>query len=879
MTDRGRDRVVLGVCALVVVLLQWTRRDWFIDDAAICFAYARNLVDGWGFVAVPGGERIEGVSDPTWMALLVLFQALGLDGFRVAKPLALACSLGVLPLVLRLAREALPDPRSPAAWFAPFAAAVSAQLAIWSASGLENGLWCLLLAAALLVTPRSAREGRFLGAGALWLLLALTRPEGVVYGAIGGAWYLVGARRAGQRWIRNGAGLAATILVPFALVAAARLWYFAWPLPNTYYAKLETRALGGWAWNARGFDQIREWAGRLWTGWYFPVDLLGLVGTTGRSARIALVVLGVLALLLCWPGPDVVRALWLWPDLPEPPRLYVHVRTGLLVAAGVLMPLLARERRGFETLGLCWHCGVFSLLFSASSGGDWMGAYRWMSLLVPNLAVLLAVGIHEVAEVVSARLPDPEPRRAGWSGAGWLAAALLLLGLVPPNLSQLRDHALYNTNETPAMVRMRVIFTQSVARRTFYEGRVANLDMDMGAHLWWAPEYTELDMAGLVDVSMAHHWYDQRPFYEEYVFEEHPPTFAHVHGGWANETGFKTYDAWKEQMVELPPYEDLPGMPPHPGAWANRALFEAETWTGASGRRAGFTGGLVLEGLEVPVGAAAPGDELYVELGLRPLWRRDGDFTVVLFLADAAGVVKASAAVPRGMGLLPVRRWREGRITVERHAVPLPADLPEGTYDLGLLLLGPDGAPWRPGGPESGVGPGLVAGTEGDARLAVGEVRLPAAVRIEPRGSLDARAEATLAEAVALAGSGACEAAERAWILTKRHHPRSRSERWEAAEPTIRPALGACWARDAERRPEAAAASLARAHGWDPRGAELARIGAPVGERLWEAGTAARERRDWEAAYRAFSDLLTFQPWRSWARRYAEEARDHRLGL
>jgi len=41
----------------------------------------------------------------------------------------------------------------------------------------------------------------------------------------------------------------------------------------------------------------------------------------------------------------------------------------------------------------------------------------------------------------------------------------------------------------------------------------------------------------------------------------------------------------------------------------------------------------------------------------------------------------------------------------------------------------------------------------------------------------------------------------------------------------------------------------------------------------------ARARGDWEAAYRLFSDVLRVDATRSFARRYAEEARDHRLGL
>ena len=36
---------------------------------------------------------------------------------------------------------------------------------------------------------------------------------------------------------------------------------------------------------------------------------------------------------------------------------------------------------------------------------------------------------------------------------------------------------------------------------------------------------------------------------------------------------------------------------------------------------------------------------------------------------------------------------------------------------------------------------------------------------------------------------------------------------------------------------------------------------------------------DWEVAYAGYRDVLTVDPTRSWARRWAEEARDCRLGI
>src|SRR5688500_2187538 len=152
-----REYLLLSLCGVLLVLHQAARWDWYIEDAGICFAYARNLATGEGLVPFPGGERIEAYSDPTWVALLALAYALGLDGFAVAKPLGMLFGLGSLWVCWKLARRALLSAdsehqrRHPAgiALVAPLALALNAQFAIWSASGLENALFCFLLAVAI----------------------------------------------------------------------------------------------------------------------------------------------------------------------------------------------------------------------------------------------------------------------------------------------------------------------------------------------------------------------------------------------------------------------------------------------------------------------------------------------------------------------------------------------------------------------------------------------------------------------------------------------------------------------------------------------------------------------------------------------------------
>ena len=69
LDDRGRR----NASALVVLCLLYTAhylaycipQPFYIEDAGISFAYARNLVEGDGLATYAGGPRVEGYSNPT----------------------------------------------------------------------------------------------------------------------------------------------------------------------------------------------------------------------------------------------------------------------------------------------------------------------------------------------------------------------------------------------------------------------------------------------------------------------------------------------------------------------------------------------------------------------------------------------------------------------------------------------------------------------------------------------------------------------------------------------------------------------------------------------------------------------------------------------
>ncbi len=187
-------RLVAAAAALAVAH-QLLFAGWWIDDAAITFSYARNLVNGDGLVPWPGGERVEGYSDPTWLLLIAAGLAVRLDPFVWAKILGAAFGVVTVVLVGRLAGELADEEDVPATSLAPVLLAGSAQFAIWSASGLENGLFGMLLVAGILGLLRELRTGGAPWSALAFLALVWTRPEGAMYAVVALAWSALVALR------------------------------------------------------------------------------------------------------------------------------------------------------------------------------------------------------------------------------------------------------------------------------------------------------------------------------------------------------------------------------------------------------------------------------------------------------------------------------------------------------------------------------------------------------------------------------------------------------------------------------------------------------------------------------------------------------------
>lgn len=989
--------LAVGVICLAVAAAQhqvhfW---HWYIEDAAISFAYARNWAEGHGLVPLPDSERLEGYSNFTWVALLALGQLLGFDSFDSSKVLQVVFGFVTVVLTALLAREASPSRTDGTPLLAAGYLATANTFAVWGACGLENSLFNLIMAGALLASAIELRtEARWPFSAVLWFLLAISRPEAILYCAVAGFWMMVFTLRRGivptLKWL-------ALFFVPFGLYHAVRFDYFAYEFPQTYYGKMNTKEPTPLAWNRRGWKQVRDWSHTLWTGYYLPLWFFGLVGWRGVRGGIAAIALVVASIWLLFPdlipleplpiGDYEIAPLILHQDFPDG---WVPGRSWMMVFCAVFLPMLALGRRagwgawsiaiglwgiaplalveafyGVDELGiyaavavlpalglaawrlgpellsdppdlptqvrvLCWGLAAGVFFFAIYTQGDWMKAWRWMSLLQVPIAIAFATGVQQLADAVDTllhRLRGPyDERLAGgafwavvqliavvftvlfgarfaygeamaiaigvgavvlalplglfrkqlgmpWTLAGWSMALLLVALTAFPNLDY--THALGTRPETgPFSVKRRVEFVQEVRDRVELEHRIVDLDVDMGAHLWWGrDEFAMMDLAGLVDIPFAQHRF-KRPFVREYLFEERRPHFAHVHGGWATNSRIKTFPEWRRQYLEIP------GFPAgakqfHIGNYIRRDLFLQPSYDGGI-EPVALEDGVTFFGFASP---SEPGANrtLWLQVAFRDERRRDdGEPLNALVMARRDGVVHKIWSVPPGYGWMLPGDWRPDDVFVG-HFHLSTRDLEPGTYDLGFLFYGDrrpllplDGYPDRPEDPLGDV-------EEPTFDVAPGELWYPGTLTVVPAGQELTLATADRDAAVEQAGAGACDEAAKSWTLARRHVPVNVAFRNEH-RAAVRAAIARCWAQVAQQADDPQEA-LEKARLWDHTDALYRELRVGAADDLISQGRAAQEARDFEAAYAAFSAALRIDPTRSWARRWAEQARAERLGL
>jgi len=230
-------RPVLLISSLLLgagALWDASRQTWLCDDAFISFRYAHHLVAGEGLVFNPG-ERVEGYTNFLWTLLLAAAEALGVAPEASSVLLGLLAFTGLLVLVARTSTAIARDHGRELPWVSVALAGLALHLhhRLFATSGLETGLFTLLVTATV-VAAVEARGPRSWGVvGLLGSLATLTRPEGALVYGLSSLAALAGARPR-RRHLLAAWAPGVLLLLPWA---AWKLVYYGDLLPNTFYAK------------------------------------------------------------------------------------------------------------------------------------------------------------------------------------------------------------------------------------------------------------------------------------------------------------------------------------------------------------------------------------------------------------------------------------------------------------------------------------------------------------------------------------------------------------------------------------------------------------------------------------------------------------------
>ena len=208
------------------------------DDAMISMRYARNLAHGYGPVWNPGGERVEGYTNPLWVLFMAALHLLPVPARQVSLLVQVSAALLLVAnlFFVKKVAELVSGKSAFVALASVFLTAFYLPLNTWSLQGMEVAALLPLTSLALWLALKSIDQGRFspwpyilLGIGTL-LRIDMVVPYLALL-----VYFLAIDRQNRGRNLAAGLGILCGFL---ALQTLFRIWYYGDPLPNTYYLKM-----------------------------------------------------------------------------------------------------------------------------------------------------------------------------------------------------------------------------------------------------------------------------------------------------------------------------------------------------------------------------------------------------------------------------------------------------------------------------------------------------------------------------------------------------------------------------------------------------------------------------------------------------------------
>jgi hypothetical protein len=494
--------VVVLVPLTVYWVMTWPLRDWIVDDAGITFAYARSLADGHGLVAQPGLEQVEGFSNPLWLLLMSVFFFLGVfDPYWVPKLVGIVL-IGISFYLLHRSMIRLTSGRRLISLIALVCLATNASFAVWTCSGLENSLWVALAALLLRNLTDYAQQTehaikRAAVTGVIVCGIALTRPDGIVYGWVFPAFlvilYLTSDRPALREYAKLLAVYLATVISIMGLVVVARLAYFGLWFPNTYYAK--------------GGPTLHEvWLALTLQAGFLAKGQQLLAAVFGE--HLWFVIVG-LAALVVWP--------WLGAGARWRAKLPLVFMTITSYAVFMILP------------------------------ADWMREYRFATPFIALSYIMVVVlGWYLIDATVHRRR-----LRTVISIVATAALVLYNASIHVPRLQYFDRWPVVPFEDVAREYAWR--FNQYATELEITDGSV--LLPDIGGTLYYS-DLQVIDLGCLCDTTIARTLLKNQSRFYDYVFDIVKPTFIHVHGTWTMRADFDADPRFRRDYVAIKEYPD-----------------------------------------------------------------------------------------------------------------------------------------------------------------------------------------------------------------------------------------------------------------------------------------------------------------------------------
>jgi hypothetical protein len=221
-----------------------------VDDAFISFRYAKNFVEGIG-LTYNGGERVEGYTNFLWVIILSIPYLFQLQCEIAAKILGIFFSMAIVMLMYM---QTIRNAGEKNFWclMPVILLAANGSFALWALGGLETHLFTflILLGSSLYIQNHrdtsSAKSYPF-----IFALSAMTRPEGLFVFATTILHKMTFERK--KITIKEAGKDIFRFLIVFLPYFLWRFYYYGYPFPNSYYAKVANN----WSQFLKGFEYVQ----------------------------------------------------------------------------------------------------------------------------------------------------------------------------------------------------------------------------------------------------------------------------------------------------------------------------------------------------------------------------------------------------------------------------------------------------------------------------------------------------------------------------------------------------------------------------------------------------------------------------------------------